>query len=84
MKERLQSKIAKLPPQQRAQVDSWWREGLIYPEIARRIKTLFGVSIGTNSLSRYYSKHAAQLFGAVDSLKAPLSWGLFERVDDRS
>jgi hypothetical protein len=65
---RIQGKIANLPPQQRAQVDSWLREGLIYTEIATRIKTVFGVSIGTNSLSRYYSKHAEQILSKIEEL----------------
>jgi hypothetical protein len=70
---RIQGKIANLPPQQRAQVDSWLREGLVYTEIARRIKTVFGVSIGTNSLSRYYSKNAEQILSNIQELQDGLA-----------
>lgn len=76
-KSRIQSKIAKLPDAQRQQLHDWMKEGLIYSDIARRVRETFGVSISVGSLSTYYSKHAHEIHtsqpsGGVETLHLKL------------
>lgn len=62
-KVRIQSKVDKLPELQRQQLFAWMREGLIYSELARRVRANFGVSIAESSLSTYHGKHSREIHG---------------------
>lgn len=62
-KPRLQGMLPRISPEHRAILNRWMREGLPYKEIVARCKSELGFQTSNASLSTYYSKHHAEIFG---------------------